>query len=149
MSVRVSTRGLGRRSVQPAEVARRAERMLLALGLRDVELSVMLCGDPTIRALNRRYRGIDRPTDVLAFAMREGEGGDRAGGLLGDVVVSLDTARREARRKGHAIVLEVTILLAHGLLHLLGYDHQTRAEERRMGALTDVLQASATPRKPG
>lgn len=143
MPVVVSTRGLKKRSVAPATVRVRAERMLAALKMPDAELSVLLCDDATIHELNRDYRGKDRPTDVLAFAMREGEHGDLAPELLGDVVVSLDTARRQAVEHRRAVVDEVTYLLAHGLLHLLGYDHATEAEDRRMRARTDALCAAA------
>ncbi len=120
--------------------------MLRALGRQDAELSILLCDDSVIHALNRAYRGRDRPTDVLAFAMREGEGGSVSDHVLGDVVISIDTARSQAHGGGRTIAEEVTTLLAHGLLHLLGYDHRTRAEERRMKALTDVLRAAATGR---
>lgn len=111
------------------------------------ELSVLLCDDATIHALNRDYRHKDRPTDVLAFAMREGEGGALHPDILGDVVISVDTARRQAKERGVTIVAEATFLLAHGLLHLLGYDHQTEAENRVMMALTDGLRAAATSRR--
>ena len=144
MPVVVSTRGLKKRSVAPSTVRERAERMLAALQMKDAELSVLLCDDATIHELNRDYRGKDRPTDVLAFAMREGEHGDLAPELLGDVVVSIDTARRQAAEHGRTLVAEVTYLLAHGLLHLLGYDHATVAEDRRMRARTDALCAAAT-----
>ncbi len=116
--------------------------MLRALGLEDRELSVLLCGDDAIRVLNRDYREVDRPTDVLAFPQAEGEGG-AAPAILGDVVISLPTARRQAQKAGRAIVAEVTMLLAHGLLHLLGYDHRDRSEERIMKARTDALIAAA------
>lgn len=144
MPVVVSTRALSRRSVAPAEVRVRATRMLEALGMRDADLSVLLCDDATIQELNRDYRGLDRPTDVLAFAMREGEGGGLHPQLLGDVVISLDTARVQAAERGRTIVSEVTHLLAHGLLHLLGYDHQDAETERRMHARTDALRSAAT-----
>jgi probable rRNA maturation factor len=133
--------------VRAAEVRRRAERMLEALKLADAELSLLLCDDATIHALNRDYRGKDRPTDVLAFAMREGEGGALHPGLLGDVVISVETARRQAKEHGRTIVAEVTFLLAHGLLHLLGFDHQTPEEERRMNARTDALLATVRSRR--
>ncbi len=147
MSVHVTTTGLTSRPVRPADVLWRAEQMLAALRLPKAELSVLLCDDDTIHALNRDYRHKDKPTDVLAFAMREGEGGGLNPDLLGDVVISLDTARRQAIAGGRTIASEVTILLAHGLLHLLGYDHQTDDEERRMNAMVDVLRASCVRRK--
>jgi len=113
--------------------------MLSALGLEDAELSILLCDDATIRKLNRRYRKINKPTDVLAFPMREGPGPDLHGGVLGDVVISLPTATRQARQHDRPIIEEVTALLAHGLLHLLGYDHATPSEEREMTARNEAL----------
>jgi probable rRNA maturation factor len=118
--------------------------MLRALELDAAELSVLLCDDPEMRILNRRHRGLDRATDVLAFAMAEGEAmvvkGPR---LLGDVVISLDTAVRQARAAGKSTRAEVTLLLAHGLLHLLGFDHQNPHAERCMRARTDALIGAA------
>lgn len=142
-AVEVRTSGLERRPIAAAEVRRRAERMLLALGLDRAELSVLLCDDRTIHALNRDYRRKDEPTDVLAFAMRDGEAGDLHPDVLGDVVISIDTARRQAGEAGRSLSDEITMLLAHGLLHLLGYDHRTRAEERRMNARADLLIAAS------
>jgi len=105
--------------------------MLRALQLEDSELSVVLTGDDQIQDMNRIYRKKDRPTDVLAFAQGEGEP-SLAAGLLGDVVVSVPTARRQARARGRPLLAEVTMLLAHGLLHLVGWDHETAAKDRRM-----------------
>jgi probable rRNA maturation factor len=126
-----------------AEVEARATRMLAALDLVRADLSIVLCDDATIHALNRDYRKKDRPTDVLAFAMREGPYAELAGDMLGDVIVSLDTASRQATEKKVPFDREITMLVAHGLLHLLGHDHATRAEERRMTARTDALVAAA------
>ncbi len=117
--------------------------MLDATELDGRELSVLLCDDRTMRRLNRRYRKRDRPTDVLAFSMQEGEAVITTN-LLGDVVISLDTATRQARRGDRSIIAEVTHLLAHGLLHLLGYDHQTPSEATQMDSLTARLLAAAT-----
>ena len=116
--------------------------MLDALGMPDAELSVLLCDDETIRRLNRRYRKKNKPTDVLAFPMNEGPGPAPQPTLLGDVVISVPTATRQARERDRAIVQEVTFLLAHGLLHLVGYDHATKREEREMNARTDDLMAA-------
>ncbi len=82
-------------------------------------------------ALNGRYRHLPRPTDVLAFSMREEPFAGLSGDLLGDVVISLDTAQRQARARRAPLEAEVRWLLLHGLLHLAGYDHRT-ARERRM-----------------
>ena len=116
--------------------------MLESLGLRDAELSILLCDDATIRALNRRYRKKNKATDVLAFPMQEGPGPASHPGLLGDVVISLPTATRQAADHDRPIIQEVTFLLAHGLLHLLGYDHANKRQEREMKAQTEDLLAA-------
>jgi len=122
--------------------------MLQALALSAAELSIVLCDDRTIHALNRDHRKHDKPTDVLAFALREGKPLAGAEALLGDVVISLPTARRQAKQHKHDLWAEVTVLLAHGLLHLVGYDHRTDAEERRMNARADMLVAATSARRP-
>ncbi len=112
-------------------LAGRARRMLDVLGLGSAELSLVLVSDRVMHDLNRDWRGKDRPTDVLAFA--QSEDGPAPEGLLGDVVISVDTARRQAGSLGHSLVVEADRLLVHGLLHLLGYDHErSPAEARRM-----------------
>ena len=119
--------------------------MLRALDLAGAELSVLLTGDEEIRELNRDYRDQDKPTDVLAFAMREGEplGAREARELLGDVIISVEFAGSQARRRRRPLEKEVQMLLAHGLLHLVGFDHRTVAETRRMTARTRLLCAAA------
>lgn len=104
---------------------RRLEKVLGALGCdEEAELSVWLCDDTTIRALHREYLGEDTPTNVISFAQGEGEFGDLEPELLGDVVVSVDTARRDAEEAGGRLEDEVAYLCIHGVLHLLGYDHE-------------------------
>ena len=120
--------------------------MLRALALRKAELSVLLCDDSMIQELNRRFRQVDRPTDVLAFSMAEGEQIAGSSSLLGDVVISLATASRQATANKQDLLAEVTLLLAHGLLHLLGFDHRTRAQKRRMNARVDMLLSAAIGR---
>ena len=100
-----------------------AEQTLAWLGLMDVELSIMLCDDATIHPLNRDYRDKDRPTDVLSFAQREGDMAFTDDPVLGDVIISMETTIRQANERNHSIETELTILLVHGILHLLGYDH--------------------------
>ncbi|HEY6462377.1 MAG TPA: rRNA maturation RNase YbeY [Polyangiaceae bacterium] len=129
--------------VSRADVVRRARAMLAAVQLPDAELSILLTGDDQIKKLNRIYRAKNQPTDVLAFAQREGEHGERAGRLLGDVVVSVPTTRRQAAAAGKDVGSELTMLLAHGLLHLLGWDHDTPAKDRRMRRETERLCAAA------
>lgn len=94
---------------------------------------MVLADDATVRALNRTYRGRDRTTDVLAFP----QGGE--GGLLGDVVISLPQAARQARRVGHSLAREVALLAIHGTLHLLGYEDETARGRKRMREAQDRL----------
>ncbi len=98
---------------------------LKAHGFVNYELSILLTDDAEIQVLNQQYRHIDAPTDVLAFAMREGIGGDLNPELLGDLVISVPTAQRQSVAHGHSLDIELAILSVHGTLHLLGYDHQT------------------------
>lgn len=96
----------------------------------EVELSVWLCGDEAIRDLHRRYMGLDTPTNVMSFAQREGEFSDLEPEVLGDVVISVETAARDAEEAGSTLEDELTFLLLHGILHLLGYDHEGREAHR-------------------
>jgi len=122
--------------------------MLRALDMNELELSIVLTGDDQIRTLNRDYRRKDRPTDVLAFPQREGELGGAAGLLLGDVVVSIPTARRQATARRRPVLDEVTWLVAHGLLHLAGWDHDTPSRDRRMRRETERLCEAAQASRP-
>jgi rRNA maturation RNase YbeY len=134
--------------VELARVAARrfAGRMLAALTLQDAELSLLLCDDRVMRRLNREHRRIDRPTDVLAFPMREGKVMVSVQDTLGDIAISWPTTKRQARSHGWSPDLELCLLLAHGVLHLLGFDHATRRDERRMMARTHMLMAAALRR---
>lgn len=144
MLVHVTVERAAGRRVGAVEIERRARAMLRALGLARAELSIVLTGDLQIRKLNRTFRKTDKKTDVLSFAMREGAGGDVAGELLGDVVISVPTAARQAKARAGRVLDEVTLLLAHGLLHLLGWDHDTVARDRAMTAEVGRLCAAAT-----
>jgi len=136
MTVRVS--GPPRGAELPAPDRRllrlRAGRVLAALGRRDAELSVALVDDAAIAALNGRYRGRARPTDVLSFSLLQGDHAERRGALLGDVVIGVETAARQARRRRVRLDDEVARLLIHGVLHLVGHDHEEPDEARRMRA---------------
>jgi probable rRNA maturation factor len=92
--------------------------------------SLVFVGDERMRYLNRTFRGYDRPTDVLSFPARAGDFPDEAD-YLGDIVISVETARRQARRRGSTLPRELRVLALHGLLHLLGYDHETDQGEMR------------------
>lgn len=100
----------------------------------EAEVSLVFVNDSYIHDLNLRYRGVDSPTDVLSFSMLEGESLPEAGDelLLGDVVISLPAARRQAAAYGHSFRREVAYLAVHGVLHLLGYDHEEEAARRVM-----------------
>ena len=125
-----------RRKLQTA-VARMVRAAAKADGRADFEVALRLTTDPAIRELNRDYRAKDKPTDVLAFAQREGPAGALHPDLLGDLVISVDTARRQARR---GLGVELLHLAAHGLCHLLGYDHRDDAEEQVMNARAAALR---------
>jgi probable rRNA maturation factor len=120
-----------------------ADAMLASLGLEDAELSVLLTDDRRIQELNREHRGKDKPTDVLSFPLDEDEVDTGSPRLLGDVVISLDTAERQARGRGRSLVEEVRFLLAHGILHLIGHDHAEPEEKRIMVAATRRLVRAA------
>lgn len=136
----------------PADSLRRLRtevaRMVAAAGKtdgHDYEVALRLTTDAEIHQLNRGYRKKDKPTDVLAFAQREGPGGaiPELAHLLGDIVISVPTARAQAKRGLYAELLH---LASHGLCHLLGYDHRDDAEEAAMNARAARLRAEATRR---
>ena len=87
-------------------------------------MSILLVDNLQIQELNRRWRNKDRPTDVLAFAQREGEKADPSDPVLGDVVISVEQAKKQAQAQGHSLEKELDLLLIHGILHLLGYEHE-------------------------
>ncbi|MGE4650877.1 MAG: rRNA maturation RNase YbeY [Myxococcota bacterium] len=133
MSVRLSgPRGLP--ALDRRRLRGRAQRMLRALEMPDAEISISLVGDSAISELNVTYRDKQGATDVLSFSLLEGDHSERRGTLLGDVVVSLETAARQAARGGRSLDQEVLRLLIHGALHLLGHDHEEAGEARRMRA---------------
>ena len=110
------------------------------------EVSLMFTDDETIHEMNREYRGIDRPTDVLSFALEEGEEEEIYGGpeenLLGDIIISVETATRQAEDYGHSVEREMAFLALHGMLHLLGYDHMEEEERQEMRAQEEAILAS-------
>jgi probable rRNA maturation factor len=107
-----------RRRLSPARLRRVVQGAAAVLRVKG-EMTVVLAGDGLLRRLNRDYRGKDRPTDVLSFPGSGGEAG------LGDVVISVPTAERNARGLGRTLPQELDVLALHGLLHVLGYDHET------------------------
>jgi len=104
---------------------------------KDIEMGLVITGQHKIRELNKTYRGIDRPTDVLSFPMQEGEDTDFTSppdGIvyLGDVVISYPQAQQQAKERRHSVKKEMAVLTIHGILHLLGYDHTDDGEAQRM-----------------
>ena len=99
------------------------------MGYQKWEISILLMDDNQIRALNRKYLHRNRPTDVISFSQIEGEFNHINTRLLGDVVISVETARRQSRELNTTLQDEVTFLLIHGILHLLGYDHEGSAKK--------------------
>lgn len=129
---------------------RAAKQTLLQAGFaRTVELSLVLTDDEQIQQLNRDYRDKDQPTDVLSFPLYENllaadqpPAPERGPLLLGDIVISVATAQRQAAQLGHSDQRELCFLFVHGLLHLLGHDHELgEAQEKAMFALQDAILA--------
>lgn len=140
--------------VGPDALTADVERLLALLGLAESELSLVLCDDAFIHPLNRDWRGVDRPTDVLSFPQEEPDAPGvfaEPPPVLGDVVVSTETAARQAAELGHPLEVEVRALVVHGLLHLLGHDHEDdedaatrmRVEEARLLRAIGVEAAAA------
>ena len=136
------------RATSAARVLRPAAKAQLEkLGIGQRELSLLLVSDRRIRALNREHRGKDKATDVLSFPQDEPAGArgraSAAGGPIGDVVISLHTAIRQAEEGGWTLARELRRLLAHGLLHCLGHDHRDAQGARAMDAAERALLGEA------
>ena len=137
MPVEIARRGVGRKLS-----GRRLKTIALAilglLGKADAELSLVLIGNSEMRKLNAKYRRKDYPTDVLSFPMEDG--GTPATRLLGDVIISVEKAREQAKQRGRTPDQELATLLIHGIVHLLGYDHERSAKDARaMKRLEDKI----------
>ncbi|MBN2568268.1 MAG: rRNA maturation RNase YbeY [Deltaproteobacteria bacterium] len=104
-------------------------RILEKINCKDKELSLLFVNDEEITEMNRQYLNRDYPTNVIAFPMMEGEFGDINPHVLGDIVVSVDTALRDAQSEGFDFDDEVAYLLIHGVLHLIGFDHERSESE--------------------
>lgn len=143
MSVSIQCR-LKRVSVREATLRRVTGKLLRLLDEAEAEVCVALVSDTRMRRLNRTYRNQDRTTDVLAFAYREVK--SDVAPLLGDVVISIPEARRQAKACSHSLDEEVLRLLIHGVLHLVGYDHErSRQQARRMQRKETELFETLTP----
>jgi probable rRNA maturation factor len=120
--------------IDTSKLRARAQKVLEAVGQARAELSLALVDDEQMTDLNRRYRGMDGPTDVLSFSLLEGASAPHRGRLLGDVVIGIEAAARQAGERHRALEHEVTKLLVHGVLHLLGHDHEKPEDARTMQA---------------
>lgn len=140
------TKRRGTPAIDRSKLIRRAQRLLKALEHPSSELSLLLTGDEEMTTLNRTWRSKDKTTDVLSFCQREGGSAVLRPDVLGDVVISLAQAQRQARRRKASLWDEVLVLLVHGVLHLLGRDHegtdQGRADEmlREQKQLVSLLR---------
>jgi len=118
------------------------EETCLQLNLKeDIELSCIFVDDKKIHEINKEYRQVDRPTDVISFALEDNEvllleGMPRN---LGDIFISIDRAKVQAEQYGHSIKREMCFLFTHGLLHLLGFDHMDKQEEKEMFEMQDTI----------
>lgn len=119
----------GRHRLAKDDIRTTARRVLNALGYPDAQLSVLIVSDEQITELNQTYLNHEGPTNVISFPMQEGPYADITPDLLGDVVISVDTAHHEAGKAGMETMERFNELLIHGILHLLGYDHVNSEEE--------------------
>jgi len=120
--------------VDVVQLRKRARTILSAIGQSRSELSIALVDDPTIAELNGQWRDKPRATDVLSFSLVEGDFADHRGGMLGDVVISVETAASQAQERHRSLDETVTRLLVHGVMHLIGHDHEDDDEAKIMAA---------------
>ena len=134
----------------------RLGRAMRAAGVGDRAMTLSLTDDRELRALNKKYAGEDHATDVLSFEQGEPAADTRGippirgrrTPLLGDVIISVETAARQAKAQKHSLLAELFHLAVHGMVHLMGYDHATKAEERVMFGYEAKLRAKATRPRP-
>jgi len=121
-----------RHRISLKKIKQTVQVILDALDCPDSEISILIVDDPQIEEFNQQYLNRKGPTNVIAFAMREGEFSDLSPHLLGDVVISTDTAAREAQIASTSMARRFNELLVHGILHLMGYDHETSEDDARV-----------------
>ncbi len=120
-----------RHKISPKKIQQTVQVILSALDFPDDEISILIVDDPQIETLNQKYLNRQGPTNVIAFAMREGEFSHLTPHLLGDVVISMDTTAKEAQDAGLSMERRFNELLVHSILHLFGYDHEDSEKEAR------------------
>ena len=129
-----------RHKISPKKIQQTVQVILSALDFPDGEISILIVDDPQIETLNQKYLKRQGPTNVIAFAMREGEFSHLTPHLLGDVVISMDTTAKEAQDAGLSMERRFNELLVHSILHLFGYDHEdSQKEARRMEEKSNEL----------
>lgn len=110
------------------------------LNLNNVSFNIIIVDNETIHSINKEYRGVDRPTDVISFALEDDKTFIQTDTrILGDIYISIDKAREQAESYGHSLKREISFLTIHGLLHLLGYDHMKEEEEKEMFRLQELI----------
>lgn len=110
------------------------------LKLENVMFNIIIVDNDTIHSINKEYRGVDRPTDVISFALEDDTSFiETEFRILGDIYISIDKAREQAESYGHSLKREISFLTVHGLLHLLGYDHMNEEEEKEMFGLQELI----------
>ena len=145
MEINLCEENISLQAVVREKLISQAKQVLGILELRDAELSLLICDDAFIHPLNRDYRGKDKPTDVLSFAQREGDFAFEDDPILGDVIISLETTIRQAEERKHSTQRELSILLIHGILHLIGYDHIEDDEAEIMETKEKEILAQLNP----
>jgi len=129
----ISVRNLQRQiKVDPNLLREVTKRTLKDLGYESAECGILVVTDKRIAELNRTFRNVAAPTDVLAFSMQEGQRVEGSSNLLGDVVISAERALSQAIDRGHSLERELSFLLVHGLLHLVGWDDTTEGDRKKM-----------------
>lgn len=131
MKVLIRSR-LRRRHLDRSRIIRISRNILSRLDQEKSELSILLVGDKTMAQLNRAYRGVNRSTDVLSFDAAVPVGRGEGAHILGDIVISIPTAEAQAKKYGSDLYDEINRLLIHGILHLLGYDHERSGRQARL-----------------
>ena len=110
------------------------------LKIENVMFNIIIVDNETIHSINKEYRGVDRPTDVISFALEDDTSFVQTEyRILGDIYISIDKAKEQADAYGHSLKREISFLTVHGLLHLLGYDHMTEEEEKEMFGLQELI----------
>ncbi len=127
MTLRIADRQKSIR-IDKRKIRRQTNRLLQLIGCADKELSLTFVDDPAIQTINREYLGKDRPTNVISFSLQEGEYGNINPTLLGDVVISAETALRDAQAGRYRMDEEILFLIIHGVLHLTGYNHENTTQ---------------------